>query len=103
MRVKWNNQAKAQLYNTAAYIGYLFGKKAMVSFMKDVVKKTSLLEVSPELGKIEPLLSDRSVTYRSLVIGKLNKIVYHINDDCIEVNAFWHTRREPQSLTDEVK
>ncbi len=40
--------------------------------------------------------------YRSYVLNHLNKIVYHLCDDHIEVVAFWDVRREPAVLVDEM-
>ena len=34
-------------------------------------------------------------TYRSVVVGKLNKMVYHIKDNQIEIDDLWDCRREP--------
>ena len=64
-----------------------------------------LLATNPYLGPIEPLLADLPQTYRSVVVGRLNKMVYHIEEDekTISVDDFWDVRREPQALADEVK
>ena len=55
-----------------------------------------LLVNNPQLGAIEPLLADLPVVYRSIVVNRLNKLVYWINEDTIEIVAFWDTRREPK-------
>ena len=41
--------------------------------------------------------------YRSIVVNRLNKIVYWINDDVIEIVDFWDTRREPVAQAKQVK
>ena len=48
------------------------------------------------MGKIEKFKVDGKVQYRSIVVNKLNKIVYVIGAGSIEIIAFWDTRREPQ-------
>ena len=50
----------------------------------------------PSLGKIEPLLADRSRLYRSVVLTRQNKIIYYIQDDTVYIVDFWDTRREPE-------
>lgn len=52
-------------------------------------------ESNPHLGAIEPLMAHRAMTYRSIVVNRLSKIVYRIVEDHIEIADFWDTRREP--------
>ena len=99
MKVLWLPQAKKQLRQTALYIRGEFGVKSRDDFMEEVRHANKLLEQNPHLGKEEPLL----VKYRSLVVTHLNKIVYFVNDNHIEVAAFWDVRREPKALANEVK
>lgn len=103
MKVLWLPQAKKQLRQTALYIRGEFGVKSRDDFMEEVRHANKLLEQNPHLGKEEPLLVGFSVKYRSLVVTHLNKIVYFVNDNHIEVAAFWDVRREPKALANEVK
>ena len=57
----------------------------------------------PELGKIDPLFAHRKQLYRSVIVRRLNKIVYYIKDDTIRIAAMWDTRREPKAQAREVK
>lgn len=95
MKVIWNKNADRQFDQVAEYIRMSFGTKRRNEFIREVRQITILLEHNPELGAIEPLFSDRPITYRSIVINSLNKLVYYIEDDSIRVAAFWDTRREP--------
>ena len=54
---------------------------------------------------MEPLLSNRPMAYRSVVINKLNKMIYYISntDDVIYIVDFWDTRREPNAQAAQVK
>ena len=56
-----------------------------------------------KIGIVEPLLADRPVMYRSYVVNRLNKIVYRIVDDYIEIAAFWDVRRDPGVLASQVR
>lgn len=103
MKVVWLPQAKKQLRQTAVYIRGEFGARHRDEFMEDIHHASNLLGENPYMGKTEPLLGDLHTAYRSLVVNHLNKIVYFINDDYIEVAAFWDVRREPKALADQVK
>ena len=59
-------------------------------------------ELYPNIGSVEPLLADRSIMYRSYVVNRLNKIVYFVKEDHIEVADFWDVRREPKKLSERV-
>lgn len=103
MRVVQSDFAKRQILDTARYIRREFGKKSKESFLQKVRETRRLLADNPYLGPIEPLLADLPTTYRSVVVGKLNKMVYHIKDNQIEIDDFWDCRREPEVLADQVK
>ena len=102
MRVIWLPQAKRQLRQTASYILKEFGQKVRSEFMQDVRHANMLLSKNPNMGSAEPLLADRSIMYRSYVVNRLNKIVYFIKEDHIEVADFWDVRREPKKLSERV-
>ena len=103
MKVKWFPEAKVSLRQTARYIRDQFGDKSSKEFLRDVFQKEKLLRDNPHLGPIEPLLADLPSAYRSIVVDRLNKIVYRIVDDYIEIADFWDVRREPQMLTKQLK
>lgn len=103
MKVKWLPQAKAQLRFTAKYIQKTFGDNVKKNFLLEVRKTNKAISSNPEIGIEEPLLRGRAIPYRSLVVNRFNKIVYHVLVDHIEVSALWDTRREPKKLTKELK
>ena len=102
MKVIWLEQADRALYLTADYIAVEYGQQAMKRFMSKVDEVGILLEDNPYLGPEEPLLTGRTSVYRSVVVAKVNKIVYRIVNDRIEIADFWDVRREPQSLAKQV-
>ena len=103
MRVVWSLEAHDQLRQAANFIENRFGKSSRTKFLDNIYHVVPLLSKYPYLGKEEPLLEGASVVYRSLVIGRLNKIVYYINGNTIEIVALWDTRREPKKLTEELE
>ncbi|MBR4645176.1 MAG: type II toxin-antitoxin system RelE/ParE family toxin [Bacteroidaceae bacterium] len=96
-------QADEALSRIANFISNTFGKRASNKLMKEVYHVGCLLEDNPYMGAIEPLLSDLPKTYRSIVVNRLNKIVYRIVENQIEIADFWDVRREPQKLAKEIK
>ena len=103
MRVETLPSAEKEIRKTARHIQQEFDRKSRDKFIQRVNETKKLLATNPYLGPVEPLLKERTRTYRSVVVGKLNKMIYHIIDDHIEVVALWDCRREPTTLADEVK
>lgn len=101
MIVVWSLEAQDQLRQTADFIENRFGNKTKTVFLDNLYHVVSLLESFPHLGKEEPLLKGAPVLYRSLMIGRLNKIIYYINNDVLEIVAMWDTRREPKKLIED--
>ena len=96
MRLVWSEHAKNALKETADYILREYGHSVKNQFLHDVYHTTLLIGRNPKMGKIEKFKVDGKVQYRSIVVNKLNKIVYVIGAGSIEIIAFWDTRREPQ-------
>ena len=103
MRITMTGFAKQQICETTKYIYTEFGKDSKDDFISKLNQTKKLLETNPCLGHIEPLLSDLPSNYRSIVIGSLNKMIYRILDDCIEISDFWDVRRDPNTLAGQLK
>ena len=103
MIIKWMPQAREALRETAHYIGQSFGIKERIHFRHEIHYVEGLLRQHPHLGSPESFLADRPFLYRSIVVGHLNKIVYRVLDDHIEIVDFWDTRREPNAQAEQVK
>lgn len=103
MKVKWMPQAVGALYRIAEYISVRYGQARCDSFLNEAYDAGRMLEQNPEMGKAEPLLCGRKTLYRSFVVNDINKIVYRIMDEQIEIVDFWDVRREPKVLSKQVK
>lgn len=101
MKVKTLEQAEMAIKKTAIYIKREFGVRSRDKFLSKVEETKELLSFNPYLGPVEPLLADRPTTYRSVVVANMNKMVYRITDDCIEIADFWDCRREPKALVEQ--
>jgi len=102
MKAVWSEQARNQLKDTSDYIEKEYGVMSKNNFLQEVRRIVTLLEENPNLGKIEALLEEAPVLYRSIVVNRLNKIVYFINSDRIDIVAVWDVRREPDYLKNSV-
>ncbi len=97
MKVKWSPYARTVARDTARRIRDEFGWKVKQNFLQELSTISHLLGKYPNLGPIEPLLADAPRMYRCFVVGHLNKIIYHVGDDAIEIVDLWDTRMEPTS------
>lgn len=103
MKIIWTESAQKSQDAAATYIFNEFGAMPLIDFYKNLDEIEEDLSDFPELGRIEPLLQDRSKSYRSLVATKYNKIIYYVDDDKIYIVDFWDTRREPKAQVSRLK
>ena len=96
MRIAWTDSAQHSQDAAADYIFEEFGAIPLHEFYNSLDEIEENLLFFPEMGKVEPLLQDRSKLYRSIVAAKYNKIIYFIDGDTIYIVDFWDTRREPK-------
>ena len=103
MKIIWTESAQQSQDAAATYIFDEFGAMPLIDFYKNLDEIEEDLSDFPELGRIEPLLQDRSKSYRSLVATKYNKIIYYVDDDKIYIVDFWNARREPKAQVSRLK
>ena len=103
MKVIWIPFAQNEVRKTARYINKEFGKESRDQFISEIRNISRLLGENPNLGKPEPLLADYAKMYRSYVMNHLNKVIYWIAENHIEVVDIWDVRRDPTALTKQVK
>ena len=103
MRVVWDPKAKEARTQVANYIRREFGARRKTRFLQEVRQVTQQLKRSPGIGRIDPLFSDRTRTYRSVIINGLNKLVYFTEGDILYIAGFWDTRMQPEDQAAQVK
>ena len=103
MKIIWAEEAFQVWQDTIDYIVKEFGVRAAEKFYKKTEEWQDVLSSSPKAGKIEPLLNNRSRSYRSIVITKQAKLIYYIEDETVFIVDFWDTRREPQQQADKLE
>ena len=103
MRVVWDPKAKEARTQVANYIRREFGARRKTRFLQEVRQVTQQLKRSPGIGRIDPLFSDRTRTYRSVIINGLNKLVYFTEGDILYIAGFWDTRMQPEDQAAQLK
>ena len=103
MTTHWHKRAAAQLHQVEDYVLRKFGERTRQEFMDEVEQTVLALADSPVMGKLDPLFAHRKQAYRSIIIRRLNKLVYYVKDDTLHIAAFWDTRREPKNQARKVK
>jgi plasmid stabilization system protein ParE len=103
MKIQWHKRAATQLHQVEEYVLRDFGERVRQKFMDEIENAVFSLADMPTQGRIDPLFAHRSREYRSIIVRRLNKVVYYIKDDTIHIAAFWDTRREPKGQAEKLK
>lgn len=99
MIIHWHKRAASQLHQVEDYILRDFGER----IRHEVEQVVLALAEMPTMGQLDPLFAHRKETYRSLIVRRLNKIVYYVKGDTLHIAAFWDTRREPKNQARQTK
>lgn len=99
VEVIWTKKAFGQFERAIKYIREEQGIYYAKIVRKKVLESTSILNYSPNIGTIEPLLAHKKSTYRFLVVWSY-KIIYRTTSNKVIISRFFHTSRNPQRLKD---
>jgi len=97
VKVIWTKKAFAQLDRAIKYIREEQGLSYAETVLNKIVQITELLEKSPNIGTIEPLLAHKKSEYRFLVVWSY-KIIYRTTKDKAVIARVFHTSRNPKKL-----
>ena len=103
MNIHWPKRAAASLHRIEKYILQEFGEQERQDFIDEIDRSITALADMPTLGKIDSLFAHRKTIYRSIIVRRLNKVVYYVKDNTIHIAAVWDTRREPKNQAKHVK
>ena len=103
LNVVWSIYSEKEYINTLTYVRNEFGIKAAYKLKGEVDKWISRISKNSEIVAQEELLVNEPILYRSVIVGKYNKVVYKYDEENIYVSDFWDMRREPSKLTKRVK
>ena len=103
MKVRWKTNAIQSRRQIARYINKNFGATALKDFLHEIDRTVNLIKSNPAIAHIDPLFDDRVSTYRSIIVNRLSKLVYRIDDDVVNIVAFWDCRKDPTNQAAQVK
>jgi plasmid stabilization system protein ParE len=104
MVVRWTDVAEERLKNIFDYYFEVAGYTIAASMVSEIKDSVDNLKYMPLMDSEEPYLSGRQFVYRSLVVKKIFKIVYFIDEkaDNIVIATIWDCRRNPLKLQKEI-
>ena len=98
-KVVWGKKANKKRIAFLQYGEKEFGRKAAAKMNERIESYVSVLVENPHMGIRELLLCNRSKQYRSIVVHKLLKLIYYIDESrqTIYIADLWDPRREPRT------
>lgn len=98
--VRITSRANRQFQSICEYLAVEFGESVADAFEREVDKMVTALRRFPESGHLESFES--RYTYRSRIIGKINKMYYFVHEQTIVIAAFADMRMHPDNIRREV-
>ena len=96
-KVIWTKKALGQLERAVKYIRKEQGLSYAEIVLNKVLRSAPLLESSPDMGTIEPLLVHKKSKYRFIVVWSY-KVIYRVSGEQIIISRVFHTSRNPKKL-----
>lgn len=79
-----------------------YAEKSVMAATKiyhSILDEIEILERFPKIAPVEPLLTDQTKTFRSLLVAKgLFKVIYFLESEMIYITHIWRCRQNPQNL-----
>ena len=100
MEIRWDNKALEELKAAVLYCKKEYGEETARKFQQQVINDSNKLKNNLYIGKIEPLLENLPEKYRSLVIGRLHKLIYSLKEKetVVYIQLLWDCRQSPEQL-----
>ena len=98
MRIEISPKARQQLLQITDYYAEWGGMRSVERLLDKIKEKQEIILKFPEAYNQEPLLAERKIVYRSVIINDYYKMIYRIDNDVITISAFWDMRMHPNRL-----
>lgn len=98
MRIEISPKARQQLLAITDYYAEWGGLRSVERLLDKIVEKQQKILRYPKAYHPEPLLVERKIVYRSVIINDYYKMIYRIDNDVITIAAFWDMRMNPNRL-----
>ncbi len=102
MKVVWINDARNDLENIYSFVAQ-YNERTAAKIYNNILDRVCKLGDLPQLGVIEPLLSNDLSVYRSLIIRRAYKAVYRTDEKYVYIIAIWDCRQKPSKLRNLLK
>jgi plasmid stabilization system protein ParE len=104
MVVRWHWLAEEQLKEIFDYHLKKAGHKTAKKIVVRIKEYTATLGMMPFIGPVELSLESEPEEYRSLVIPKKYKAIYHVDteNNSVIIVDLWDCRQSPESLKERV-
>jgi len=97
MNIIFSDLALEQLESIYNYL-QTKSNQAAIFIHNNILDEIERLREFPQMAPIEPELIGYTHTYRSLVVEKSYKVVYHYENDNVYISALFDCRQDPQKL-----
>ena len=100
MEIRWTKTADQSLDAIFSFYKEL-SEQAANRIILDIFTETGYLTVFQHIAPIEPFLSGKNETFRALLVKKLFKIIYYVDEiaDEVVIVTIWDCRQNPEKLT----
>ena len=100
MVVDWREKAQQHWIEQLEYCARTFGEPTALEFIKSTDAKIEKICKFPESGTREPLLNDKEMNYRYVLIQKRVKLIYRYDEELrtIFIEDVWNTKMLPEHL-----
>ena len=104
MVVYWSSIAENRLKGIFDYYFSVAGNRVALKLVTRISKSADLLGLMPYMAPVEKDLTGMAFVYRSLVVNKIFKVVYFVDEqsECVVVATVWDCRQNPEELKNEI-
>lgn len=83
MKVVWSNRAVDAAEVIGEYIYQSFGYSTFTNYREAILQAETLLLANPFIGPEEPRITSGKFQHHTLLVNRLSKIVYYVDNDTI--------------------
>ena len=98
MKIIWSEQATYAWQQIADYIYEEFGYDAMLNFREKTIESESKIAEFPNMGTTIVSVKHKEIAFKYVLVTRLSKMIYHVDEEKIIIDLFWDTRMDPKRL-----
>lgn len=98
MKLIWTEGAISDWEGIARYIAVNFGKKIYDEYDEATIKAEKQISEFPGSGTPMKTRKHMDLGLKFVFIGKLSKMIYHVDGETVVIDVIWDTRQSPKRL-----